>query len=330
MEKIPINYVPLPEPVPITEQVWPEGTRPLVCTRTMAYMQEKFIRQCLEGILIQRTTFPVQVVIHDDASTDATPDIIREYETKYPQLIKVVYQKENSHSKPDKIQRRAEVMRLSQEGRYSAICEGDDYWTDPLKLQKQVAILESDPSVSGVFHFTEQRFEGMQGTGHLFGSHEGKLRFTVEDTISELALFHFAAFIYRSSAFSVPYWFSKVPSGDMALFSIVAGSGDLVCIPEIMSVYRKHPGGITTNAINKGTSYHWHRILLWLFMDRHFKYRYTAKCQELFLHHWQQILWGSTPIQRLQYLRKLLRAIPGWFLHHPAFSMARLRECLRG
>ncbi len=138
------DYVPLKRPIPITEQHWPKGTLPLVHTRTMTFMHEKYIRECIEGILMQKTTFPVQMLIHDDASSDKTVDIIREYEQKFPQLIKVLYQKENSHSKPDKNERRSEFWSW-RIGKYETICEGDDYWIDPLKLQEQVEFMESHP-----------------------------------------------------------------------------------------------------------------------------------------------------------------------------------------
>jgi glycosyltransferase involved in cell wall biosynthesis len=140
-EKGKYEYTPLPEPIPISEQVWPADTLPLVHTRTMTYMHENYIRDCIEGILIQKTTFPVQVLIHDDASTDKTAKIVREYELKYPKLIKAYYQKENSYSQPDKFKRRAEFVKW-RIGKYEAICEGDDYWTDPLKLQKQVKLIK--------------------------------------------------------------------------------------------------------------------------------------------------------------------------------------------
>jgi len=142
-EKDTYHYTPLPEPIPITEQKWPEGTVPLVHTRTMTYMQEEYIRDCIEGILMQKTTFPVQVLIHDDASTDKTPDIIREYEEKYPHLIRAYYQTENSHSKS--IEEKRGLRKPFDEmctGKYEALCEGDDYWIYSLKLQEQVEFLE--------------------------------------------------------------------------------------------------------------------------------------------------------------------------------------------
>ena len=137
------SFEHLSEPVLITKQKWPEGTLPLVHTRTMSYNHEDFIKECLDGILMQKTTFPVQVLIHDDASTDSTSKIIQDYVLKYPKLIKYYRQKENSYSQPDKHERRREFMSWRL-GEYEAVCEGDDYWIDSLKLQKQVDFLESN------------------------------------------------------------------------------------------------------------------------------------------------------------------------------------------
>jgi glycosyltransferase involved in cell wall biosynthesis len=93
--------------------------------------------------MMQKTNFPIEVLIHDDASTDGTADIIREYEQKYPEIIKPVYQTENQYSKGVRISQTYNYPRA--QGKYIAFCEGDDYWTDPLKLQKQADFLENNP-----------------------------------------------------------------------------------------------------------------------------------------------------------------------------------------
>lgn len=141
------HYEPLPEPIPITEQSWPEGTLPLVNTSTMTYNHENYIKDCIEGILLQKTTFPVRVLIHDDASTDKTSEIVREYELKYPKLIKAFYQKQNTFRHEKKRELRSEYTSW-RVGKYQALCEGDDYWTDPLKLQKQVGFMENNAEFS--------------------------------------------------------------------------------------------------------------------------------------------------------------------------------------
>jgi len=92
---------------------------------------------------MQETNFPIEILIHDDASTDGTADIIREYEQKYPEIIKPIYQTENQYSKGIKISQTFNWSRAK--GKYIAICEGDDYWIDPYKLQKQVDFLENNP-----------------------------------------------------------------------------------------------------------------------------------------------------------------------------------------
>lgn len=135
-------YTPLEKPMRITEQDWPEGTVPLVTIRCITYNHVNFIRDAIEGFLIQETTLPVEILIHDDASTDGTTDIVREYEAKYPQLIKAICQTENQYSQGIKP---GQFLRPLIRGKYIALCEGDDYWTDPKKLQIQASYLEAHP-----------------------------------------------------------------------------------------------------------------------------------------------------------------------------------------
>lgn len=118
-----------------------ENTSPLMVTiRCCTYNHEPYIRQCLEGFVMQKTNFRFEAIVHDDASTDGTAAIIREYAKKYPDIIKPIFETENQYSKKDGSLRR--IMDAHTHGKYVAICEGDDYWIDPLKLQKQVDFLE--------------------------------------------------------------------------------------------------------------------------------------------------------------------------------------------
>lgn len=118
----------------------------LVTIRCFTYNHESYIRQCLEGFVRQKTTFPFQALVHDDASTDGTAKIIQEYAEKYPDIIVPILQKENLFSRKDDSVNRA--VDAYPHGKYVALCEGDDYWTDPLKLQKQVDYLEAHPECS--------------------------------------------------------------------------------------------------------------------------------------------------------------------------------------
>lgn len=118
----------------------------LVSIHCLVYNHEPYIRDCLEGFVMQKTNFPFEAIVHDDASTDKSADIIREYAEKYPHIIKPIYQTENQYSQKNGAIGRA--INAITRGKYIALCEGDDYWTDPLKLQKQVDFLESHPDYS--------------------------------------------------------------------------------------------------------------------------------------------------------------------------------------
>lgn len=118
----------------------------LVSIHCLVYNHEPYIRDCLEGFVMQKTNFPFEAIVHDDASTDKSADIIREYAEKYPHIIKPIYQTENQYSQKNGAIGRA--VNAITRGKYIALCEGDDYWTDPLKLQKQVDFLESHPDYS--------------------------------------------------------------------------------------------------------------------------------------------------------------------------------------
>ncbi len=121
------------------------ATQPKVIIRCLVYNHEPYLRDCLEGFVMQKTNFPFKAVVHDDCSTDGSASIIREYAEKYPDIIEPIYETENQYSKRDGSLGR--IMDAATLGRspYIAHCEGDDYWIDPLKLQKQVDYMDKHP-----------------------------------------------------------------------------------------------------------------------------------------------------------------------------------------
>ncbi len=124
---------------------------PLVLISCTTYNHAPYIRKCLEVFLMQKTTFPIQVIIHDDCSTDGTKEIIEEYAAKYPDIIFPMFQTENQYSKGIRgLMARFNFPRCG--GKYIALCEGDDYWTDSSKLEKQVDFLEANSDYVGCFH----------------------------------------------------------------------------------------------------------------------------------------------------------------------------------
>src|SRR5687767_12631322 len=107
-------------------------TKPLVSICCVTYNHGRFLRDCLEGFVMQETTFPFEILVHEDASTDDTAAILREYELKYPHLFRCVYQTENQFALQNTL---INILFPMVRGKYIAMCEGDDYWIHPLKLQ---------------------------------------------------------------------------------------------------------------------------------------------------------------------------------------------------
>ena len=132
---------------------WKYQNPPLVNIVCFSYNLERYIEYAIQGFLVQETTFPFEIIIHDDASTDGTQEIIENYVKKYPNLIKPIFQKENQCSQPGKNFRFIQTMVLPQaRGKYIALCDGDDCWIDANKLQIQVEEMQKNPKCHISFH----------------------------------------------------------------------------------------------------------------------------------------------------------------------------------
>ncbi len=127
-----------------------DPTKPVVSVCCITYNQKDYIEQAIDSFLMQETDFPFEILIHDDASTDGTAGIVKAYAAKYPNLIRIVLQLENQYSQNTIITPR--FLWPIAKGEYIAMCEGDDYWTSPIKLNTQVNIMNQFPDVSMSFH----------------------------------------------------------------------------------------------------------------------------------------------------------------------------------
>lgn len=220
-----------------------EGNKniPLVSIVCTTYNQEKYIRDALNGFIMQKTEFPFEVIIHDDASTDNTTNIIKEYESKYPEIIKPIYQKENQFSKGIKLG--AAFIYPKTKGKYIALCEGDDYWIDPLKLQKQINFMKEHPDCSMCFHNARTENTFQKEKGFIFNVHSR------EYTSSELFLrwtVPTASMLLKKEILDLNILSSpSILDGDIMCVLLAANKGKVYGLSETMSVYRIHESGIS-------------------------------------------------------------------------------------
>lgn len=209
---------------------------PLVSVWMVTYNHEKFIRQAVESVLNQVVDFQYEIVIGEDCSTDSTAAICMDLKEKYPSIIKLLLS-------PKNIGMGKNVLRTLREckGRYVAMLEGDDYWSDIHKLQKQVTFLENNNNYVGCFHNTEERYEDDDSkASFLFHSFplSGSIKFQHLTTGNKIPT---CSVVFRGSAIKdLPEWYSSLPLSDWTLHLLTARTGDFWYIPKVMAVHRLH------------------------------------------------------------------------------------------
>ena len=214
----------------------------MVTIRCLTYNHEPYIRQCLEGFVIQKTNFPFEAIVHDDASTDGTAAIIREYAKKYPDIIKPIFETVNQYSKQDGSLKR--ILDTHTHGKYVAMCEGDDYWTDPYKLQKQVNFLENHPDYVMCSHRFDRYFEDehrlVKDPDETFEGTD----YDLKNLIGGKWLTQTLTVMYRRRALDLKEYESYGMSMDIILLYALLKKGKGYCFPDVMGVYRYHRGGV--------------------------------------------------------------------------------------
>lgn len=217
---------------------------PIVSVYCLAYNHEKYIRDALEGFVTQKTNFSYEVVVHDDASTDNTGKIIKEYADKYPEIIKPIIQTENQYSKHTPII--ATFIAPLLKGKYIAICEGDDYWCNTNKLQSQVEWLEEHKEYSACVHNTKL-IDIESGKESYFNTCVEDADISIEQVLQRGgACFHTSSILYRAEYMSIPSELQIPRIGDYPRAVYMALCGKVRYLHDVMSVYRMNVEGSYT------------------------------------------------------------------------------------
>ncbi len=254
---------------------------------------------------MQKTDFPFEVIIGEDLSTDGTREIVLAYQQKHPDKIKVLLSEQNVGGARNHMR----IQQVSQ-GKYQAICEGDDYWIDPLKLQKQVDFMEANPGISLCFH-----------NAFILDETFAVTRLFFEAPVKEVLDFDHATQISTPTASvlarteilaTLPEWRLKIWCGDVLFRLWCAHHGNLGYLDEIMSVYRIHPHGMTSLAFHFREKYYSEELFLYQQLDKDTGYQHSASIQ--------------SQIKRVQekYRRNQHQNI--YYLIHPMKLVARFRE----
>lgn len=221
-------------------QNWKWVEPPLVSVCCITYNHEAYVEQALESFLMQETDFPFEILIHDDASTDGTASVVRNYEKLYPQIVKAIYQSENQYSKEGGfINVKYNFFRAK--GNYIALCEGDDYWTDKTKLQKQVLFLEGHPD----YVITYTRSQPFDHNGVVNIDFGGARRDVSADELKKGVPLCTLTTCFRNVITETPRELFSAKLVDRALWSLLGAHGKGKYLSDITpSAYRVHDGGI--------------------------------------------------------------------------------------
>ena len=217
---------------------------PLVSISCITYNHALYIKECIDGFLMQKTNFNFEVLIHDDHSIDGTEEIIKEYAKQHPDIIKPLFEKENQYSLGKPIG--SVVWNLPRaKGKYIAMCEGDDYWIDPYKLQKQVDIMENNPNCSLVISngISLNEITKKQYIINPMGDIKKSGFISPNLVLLERRLIPTASMFYRKDQSKMPDFFRNCPVGDRPLRLWLLSKGDIYYFANPMIMYREQSNG---------------------------------------------------------------------------------------
>ena len=272
----------------------------LVSVYICVYNHKKYIRRCLDSIISQETDFPYEIIVKDDCSTDGTQAILKEYQLRYPDLIRLILLEENYFSK-GKSSIAFQKEKKKKKGKYFAICEGDDYWTDNKKLQKQIDILERNPDCFGCCSNQIVVQENEEPWPHQYQLlfHETQDVKHDKSYLDHYCKFsHTASLVLRSSLFDDMTEEAKAEyselavNGDIKQSALVAAHGSMYHIAQNLACYRFVPKGNSSwSSLTSEKNISW-KTLNQLIEIKHFiKKHYNTEI--LYYHYCEKILENS-------------------------------------
>lgn len=238
----------------------------------LTYNQKAFIGKAIESALAQETDFDFEILVGDDCSTDGAQEVISSYQKNYPNKVKAVLHSKNLGQ--NGLFNTIETLKLAQ-GKYIAPMDGDDYWTNTKKLQKQVDFMESHPDFSACFHNALVTYED-GSPSHELNTPGQKTVVTIEDLIGEDEIWFMAtsAVMFKNGLMYYPEWFLQSTSGDIPRYVILAKQGPIGYVPGVMSVYRKNRGGASFKDHYRDARFLHNRIQMYNGINKELDYQY--------------------------------------------------------
>jgi glycosyltransferase involved in cell wall biosynthesis len=292
---------------------------PKVSILITVYNHEKYIRQCLDSILGQKTNFNFEVVIGEDCSPDNSRAILIEYAQKHPEIIIPILYEVNQGSKECPGKGNFVNTFYKCRGKFIVHIEADDYLIDDNKLQIQYDYLNNNPTASACFHNTEIKYEVGDNRSELMNPPNQKQKITPEDLLydKEVWFIATASVMFRRNLIGekFPEWFLKTKSGDIPLYCMLANKGTIDYIPKIMSVYRKHAGGLSYTDIHSSINFINNRIGMYSAVNKELDYKYDILIKGILAKYYLMLAnsteYGNNPILRLWYtLKSILKSKP--------------------
>jgi glycosyltransferase involved in cell wall biosynthesis len=232
----------------------------IVSVIMISYGHEKYIKQAIEGVLMQKCNFEFELIVADDCSPDNTQSIVEDIIESHSKAHRIKYFRHdfNKGMQPNFIWAHGQ-----SKGKYIALCEGDDFWTDQHKLQKQVDFLEKNKDCSMCFHRTDELLVDNKIQKSINTYNENENRFFDINDLAKGNFIHTPSVVFKNNVFEYPKWFNLLSVGDYPMWMLLASKGKIGYIKDSMAIYRRGDG-IWSNGNSKVNLRHWIQMLIFL------------------------------------------------------------------